>query len=645
MSFRTNRRRAAQSVSRAIVESLEHRMLFARFAVIGDMVESSSLAQIASMVKAWSPAHIVTVGDNDNLNNTRYEDTVGQYFHDWMSPYLGDWGQGSSSGNRFWPAMGNHDWDSSTGSAKYTAYFTLPGKERYYSKVLDNVEFFMFDSDTREPDGTSASSTQGTWLRNALAASTAKWKIVIAHHPPYTSGTEPDGTWIRHPFKSWGADVVLSGHQHNYERLSVDGIPYIVNGPAGATTGGGWGSIDSRSLVRYNTEDGAMRIDSSDTSLNLRFYNRFGTEIDSVTLDSTSPPPPPPPPPDTTSFVASGDAWKYLDNGSNQGTAWRGTSFSDSTWKTGTAQLGYGDGDEATIVSYGSNASNKYVTTYFRRSFSVSDASAFSGLNLKLLRDDGAVVYLNGVEVHRSNMPSGTIAYNTFASSTVDSGESTWYSTTFGTSSLVSGTNVISVEVHQSVASSSDLSFDLSLSGVPKSTSSPGTAYLSDLTWASATNGYGPVELDMGNGGSGAGDGAAIRLNGVTYAKGLGAHASSNIVYNLNGAYSSFISDIGVDDRQTTSGSIVFQVYLDGVKVYDSGIMRPATATKSMNLSVAGKNQLRLVITDAGDGNGYDHGDWAGARLTAAAARTALVTSSSSLLTSNIERDPLELLL
>src|SRR6185369_4723161 len=121
----------------------------------------------------------------------------------------------------------------------------------------------------------------------------------------------------------------------------------------------------------------------------------------------------------TSALIAAGATWKYLDNGSNQGSAWRGVAFSDTGWKSGNAQLGYGDGDEATKVSFGPNNSNKFVTTYFRKSFSVADASKVTALSLKLLRDDGAVVYVNGTEVYRSNMPGGTISYTTLAASTV----------------------------------------------------------------------------------------------------------------------------------------------------------------------------------------------------------------------------------
>src|SRR5829696_1491244 len=88
-------------------------------------------------------------------------------------------------------------------------------------------------------------------------------------------------------------------------------------------------------------------------------------------------------------LIPTGATWKYLDNGSDQGTGWRAPAFSDSGWASGAAQLGYGDGDETTVVSYGPDSANKYITTYFRRSFTVPDASVYQSTSLRLLRDDG----------------------------------------------------------------------------------------------------------------------------------------------------------------------------------------------------------------------------------------------------------------
>ena len=181
-----------------------------------------------------------------------------------------------------------------------------------------------------------------------------------------------------------------------------------------------------------------------------------------------------------TTLVPTGAVWKYLDNGSDQGTAWRASSFSDATWPSGPAQLGYGDGDEATTVGFGPDSNNKFITTYFRRAFSVTNPSAFTALTLRLLRDDGVVVYLNGAEVWRNNMPAtGAIGFSTPASVAIaGADETTFVQTTLSPSLLVSGTNVLAVELHQSGGTSTDISFDLQLIGSDGSASVTRGPYL-----------------------------------------------------------------------------------------------------------------------------------------------------------------------
>src|SRR6185503_18360136 len=97
------------------------------------------------------------------------------------------------------------------------------------------------------------------------------------------------------------------------------------------------------------------------------------------------------------------------------GALWIGTNFNDTAWTSGSAQLGYGDGDETTAVSFGPDASNKFITTYFRKSFVATNAAAFSNLLLRLTYDDGAIVYINGTEVRRVNMPGGAVTATTLA--------------------------------------------------------------------------------------------------------------------------------------------------------------------------------------------------------------------------------------
>jgi hypothetical protein len=168
--------------------------------------------------------------------------------------------------------------------------------------------------------------------------------------------------------------------------------------------------------------------------------------------------------PVTTTLIAKGATWKYLDNGSNQGTAWKETGFNDSAWASGAAPLGYTDSHIVTTVNSPA-APNRTITTYFRRSFNVTGAAAIQALNLNILRDDGAVVYINGTEVSRQNMPASAIDYLTFSSTIVDGADETTYfaSTASPLPVLVEGANTIAVELHQRDGTSSDLGFDLEL--------------------------------------------------------------------------------------------------------------------------------------------------------------------------------------
>ena len=167
----------------------------------------------------------------------------------------------------------------------------------------------------------------------------------------------------------------------------------------------------------------------------------------------------------STVLIPYKSSWKYLDKGTNEGTAWSASGFNDAAWATGNAQLGYGDGDETTIVSYGTNSSNKYITTYFRKTLTVQDISQFTGFTLSLKRDDGAVVYINGTEVFRTNMPTGTVAYTTRATAAASDDGNTAQVKTLTTSQINQGSNTIAVEMHQYVNTSPDLSFDLELKG------------------------------------------------------------------------------------------------------------------------------------------------------------------------------------
>ena len=167
---------------------------------------------------------------------------------------------------------------------------------------------------------------------------------------------------------------------------------------------------------------------------------------------------------DPDTLISKSSLWKYLDNGTNQGTAWTLLSFNDSAWLSGFAELGYGDNDETTIIGYGPDPNNKYITTYFRQTFNISNASLYRGLRMNLKRDDGAIVYINGTEVYRSNMPSGPVTYTTLAKAAISGGAEKYFTLiSLYNASILTGMNQIAVEVHQNAVTSSDISFDMDL--------------------------------------------------------------------------------------------------------------------------------------------------------------------------------------
>jgi hypothetical protein len=170
-----------------------------------------------------------------------------------------------------------------------------------------------------------------------------------------------------------------------------------------------------------------------------------------------------------------GAEWAFNDRGVDLGSAWRAPAFDDSGWSQGVAEFGYGDGDEATVVSFGPSSSQKYVTTYFRRTVDLPVVP--DEVDLWMLVDDGAVVYVNGVEAARDNMPAGPITWSTLAASTrFGVAETVFRPFPLDPALFVAGRNVIAVEVHQDSRSSSDKSFDARLVALAPMTSTATTS-------------------------------------------------------------------------------------------------------------------------------------------------------------------------
>lgn len=166
----------------------------------------------------------------------------------------------------------------------------------------------------------------------------------------------------------------------------------------------------------------------------------------------------------STEFVSKDATWLYDDSGADLGTAWRGTDFDDAAWASGPAPLGYGDSHQQTFLSYGPDSGNKHPTSYLRHAFTLDAVPDEGRLFVELVVDDGAVVYLNGDELMRKNMPDGEITWSTYASETVaGEAETTYERFELSLDGLRAGENVLAAEAHQVSPTSSDQTFGLSL--------------------------------------------------------------------------------------------------------------------------------------------------------------------------------------
>ena len=224
--------------------------------------------------------------------------------------------------------------------------------------------------------------------------------------------------WVRSPGQS-----VADGLAATSVRIPVIGQPTEPNGEALA--------FDPSGSGYYTLSEGYRQP--------IYFFSR---------IDSGKPNPP-------RLFIAAGGSWRYLDDGSDQGTDWRAADFDDAFWFQGRAQFGYGQADEATTLF-------QTGTTYFRKQFNVPSLEALTNLALRVCFNDGVAVYLNGTEVWRHNLPLEA-AFDTPA--TVDRGiwQNIWFSVPIDPINLRLGTNAIAVETHRFAPNGPDLSFDLQL--------------------------------------------------------------------------------------------------------------------------------------------------------------------------------------
>jgi hypothetical protein len=295
------------------------------FAAVGDFGSGSSAAgNVAMLVNGWAPQFIVGAGDT-RYGNTTFDQVVGQFYCGYLTAAgVGNYCNGGTSPtNAFFPVLGNHDYSDGAGITEYLDYFTLPGagivgsntsgNERYYDFVIGPVHFFALDSQGAL-NSASDRAAQRAWLQAQMAASTSAWQIVLFHHAAYSSGQHGSTTAMQWPFASWGADAVIAGHDHTYERLQIGGIPYFVNGLGGKSLYT-FGTPVPGSQVRYNSNYGAMRISVDSAQMTFDFINIAGVVVDSFTTNGEVIPPPPAATLDNRIVSGADDVEEKLGNG------------------------------------------------------------------------------------------------------------------------------------------------------------------------------------------------------------------------------------------------------------------------------------------------------------------------------------------
>jgi PKD repeat protein len=473
------------------------------------------------LVSKIRPLFIAHGGDYMN------DGTPGEWFQ-----WLDEWQLIKSEDGRMYPIVPAHGNHENADRLMVHYIFNTPEDCYYAVNVADNMmRLWVLNTELQPGVGYDAFedqtplkwNEQAQWLADDMAANTDFiWKLTNYHRPlrPHQSGkSEGIGriqAWAQ-TFYDNGMDLAIECDSHlvkytyplapsdglnSYESFSRDdlnGTMFIGEGSWGAPTRPNdddkpwtmasdyfWqfklihASPDNLDIRTVKFEDGASvnavipltqeEQDANPFALpqNLDLWQPLPGEV--ITLHATGnlfqgadi---------DNAQYVGKNSDWRYLDDGSDQDTEWADPVFDDSGWAEGQSQFGFGDGDEETVIESG------HITYYFRKNFMVQDTSRVIELTMRMLRDDGAIVYVNGIEVTRSNMPEGTIDHTTLAEETISGDDEIEYITlSLAPEVLTTGTNLIAVEVHQDDISSHDLSFDLDFTGLVSNVSGPAPA-------------------------------------------------------------------------------------------------------------------------------------------------------------------------
>ncbi|WP_167546579.1 lamin tail domain-containing protein [Stieleria maiorica] len=344
----------------------------------------------------------------------------------------------------------------------------LMANDEYRMRFADTVQWAFFnDGPLSETALIEKLDHEAAKIETAVIAESARWgDAKRGTNPPLTqadflnavAGLRNGYLTARNPIvidQFRNTNLVLKDASGDYTVVvpaplfpSVDAPRFLIDGTAQHG-----GQITTDSEMQFDATEGSVYFttDGSDPRLAGGGIHPDAQVYDPMQVDVT--------------VVNSGDTWNYLDDGTQPPANWASMAFEDQSWKSGPSELGYGDGDEATVVSFGGNSSDKHITTYFRRRFNADlSGGNLTTATLRVRRDDGVAIYINGVEAVRNNLPAGPLTSATTASGVVGGGdESTWYEFSIDPALLHNGVNLIAAEVHQVSGTSSDITFDAEL--------------------------------------------------------------------------------------------------------------------------------------------------------------------------------------
>ena len=443
----------------------------------------------------------------------------------------------------------NPDFETLNEFNPQTLHQELMANDNYRTRFMDFIQKNFFNDGPFTVDNLQARwDVEAAKISSAIIAESARWGDARSERVDAPLGKT---AWtnavnsIRNNFIGQRQDIFLNQLRSTSPALfpNVDAPEYLVEGVpqhGGEVTAGSSLVLAADDTIYYTTDGSDPRSDDGSVSSSAVSYDPGVV---------------------TTNLFGFGSTWNYLDNGSNQGTAWRSSSFDDSTWNSDVGQFGYGNNGEqngGTTVEFGNNASEKHITTYFRKTFNVP-AGNYVSATLDLIRDDGAVVYLDGVEIKRDNFghlsPTATIAFDTEANNAIsNANEGTPVIIPIDLGLLAPGSHTLAIEIHQQNPGSSDLSFD------------------AKLEVSTQSSGSGPLVLN-----------GSTNVKSRTFSNGEWS-ALSDALFAIPGSQSSIrISEINfnpydpsaaeIDDGHTDSDSFEF------VEIYNSSL------TGTVNLS------------------------------------------------------------